>query len=298
LTRSALVLVAAVALLPSACKRSAAPPTEEEWAEVEQLAATPPGSGFGHEELLTRATEGVRQHDGCAQIRPDALPSLTREQLKPEVRAGLEAFALWAEQGGAPWQMSCTRPNKELLHVRCLARVGLATATSFDDPVVRALITLGQRLRDGGTSLLAIMMGASLLENVVSWAEQRQQAPSPQLVAAAKGTDLVRALAVEARCTMQVVEQLRGEGGASKMLYGEIEIDFVRRYFVDLIAGARKLVNDPPRFEQLLRERSASAEKHPVSRALPMIASPMDRWTTRLREQDARLRTFAAARRD
>jgi hypothetical protein len=293
----------------------AAPPVDGSvdpaWQEV--LAAAKSALPAGEHATLDRALDRLAPFAGDLEERlelrrrnDDGTP-LTG--LPPEVLAAVDDLQAWQRGGGGLDTSACDDPNA--LRLRTLARAALQLSYDApDDPNLRAVLYLAQRLREEGPTLLQVMLGAALGDEAVArWKIKPGDARRVFAAYAPSAGFLLRAVAAEGTCVLRNAERALGPEGDSLRAgltreYGlategerqeflRAEVEAVRRYEVDLLRATRAWLADPTGAADDLDGHVAEAKREPKAHPiLAVVAIPLGRRLRELAEARARYLTF------
>jgi hypothetical protein len=293
-----------------------APPVDPAWEQV--VAWAQPANPPAPRGTLDRALEPLRPVRSEVE---DLLRAAEREAARAAARAGqraleppapvelpaaaqeaLAALLAWYDAEGGLGTTDCSA-SRDSLPLLTLARAALeAAAGNPDDPRVAAVLRLAWLLREGGDSLIHVMLGSAIASEAVDWAKRRELQPSEAFRHYAPGTAfLFRVLAAEAVCSDGLVARLRTpEGAAEREALARAvnadtpaavdaavvaEIATVRSYWIELVTGARERWDDASGVERFLDDRAEAARRrqlnHPV---LAVLAVPLGRQLHRLRD--------------
>lgn len=268
------------------------------WQRVERLAE--PAVAPGDPALLLQAAGRIAAHRQQVDERwalhdkrcaPPAWSATAREAIDQSIAS----LVRWHQSGGGVPRVACrdVQTIGELLHVLPVAQAALMQAEETENPAnLAAVLYLGHRLRREGTTMLHIVIGSEVSHQALQWARYRAQATVPAFESwRPRQEDILRALAVEARCQVAMIKTLRDPDdearGQFRAMGGELpasptdawvadELTAVRQYNQQMIDMVQAGLDDKAADEQgLIRALQAHTERarsSETSLVLPLVA--------------------------
>lgn len=192
---------------------------EAAWAQVRQWAES--GTGEVELEEARRAARLLRGHDVSANLRAHAPGLPTPEQLRPVEKQAVAALLGWSEAPTiASTAATCSDTEMPMPELLYLGQLALASGRADpESSELRAAVRLSQYLRERG-GLLEAMMGASLAETTMTWADDRSVALPEKLLErlAIREADFFSILARGVYCLVEQTAHLLGDDPSSGLL--------------------------------------------------------------------------------